>query len=110
MDYDLKIGGGTIVDGTGAPWRAGDVAIRGGRVVALGEAPGRAAETIEAKDRIVAPGFVDIHTHYDAQATWDPHLLPSGWHGVTTTLFGNCGVGCAHSGGGNCRLLRHKVR
>ena len=95
MDYDLKITGGTIVDGTGAPGRAGDVAIRRGRVVALGEAPGRAAETIEAKDRIVAPGFVDIHTHYDAQILWDRTLSISPWHGVTSVVMGNCGFGLA---------------
>src|SRR5271155_6228933 len=95
MDYDLKITGGTIYDGTGAPGRVGDVAIKDGKIAAVGEAKGKAAETVEAKGRIVAPGFVDIHTHYDAQVMWDRMMTISPWHGVTTVVMGNCGFGVA---------------
>lgn len=95
MDYDLKITGGTIIDGTGAPGTPGDLGIRDGRITALGSAPGRATATIEAKGRIVTPGFVDIHTHYDAQVLWDRMLTISPWHGVTTVVMGNCGFGVA---------------
>lgn len=93
--HDVMIRGGTIVDGTGAPARSGDVAIRDGRVVEVGRVDGPAKRTIEADGLTITPGFVDIHTHYDAQATWDPFLTPSCWHGVTTAVCGNCGVGFA---------------
>ena len=93
--HDLVIRGGTIVDGTGAESFTGDVAISQGVIAAVGDDVGAARDTLDADGLLVTPGFVDIHTHYDAQATWDPHLLPSGWHGVTTTIFGNCGVGFA---------------
>jgi N-acyl-D-aspartate/D-glutamate deacylase len=95
MQYDIKIVGGEIVDGSGGPRRKGDVGIRDGKVVALGAAAGEARETIDASGHAVAPGFVDIHTHYDAQVLWDPMLTISPWHGVTSVVVGNCGFGVA---------------
>jgi N-acyl-D-aspartate/D-glutamate deacylase len=88
------IRGGTIVDGTGKPAFTGDLAFDGGRIAAVG-AVGRGRREIDAAGLLVTPGFVDLHTHYDAQATWDPMLSPSSWHGVTTAVMGNCGVGFA---------------
>lgn len=93
--YDLIIRNGTIVDGTGAPRFVGDVAVKNGLVAAVGTVRGDAAEEIDATGRIVAPGWVDVHTHYDGQATWDAEMAPSSWHGVTTVVMGNCGVGFA---------------
>ncbi len=94
--FDLKITGGTIVDGTGAPRFEGDVAVKDGVIVAVGpHLEGDARETLDATGRLVTPGFVDIHTHYDGQATWDSLLDPSASHGVTTVVAGNCGVGFA---------------
>jgi N-acyl-D-amino-acid deacylase len=92
---DLIIRNGTIVDGTGAAPFKGDIAIDGDRIVAVGEVSGPARRVIDAEGMIVTPGWVDIHTHYDGQATWDPLLAPSSWHGVTTAIMGNCGVGFA---------------
>src|SRR5947208_3292580 len=83
-DYDLVIRGGLVVDGLGDPAFDGDVAITDGRITAVGAAPGGAARTIDATGRVVAPGFVDIHTHYDVQLFWDPSLEASPWHGVPT--------------------------
>jgi N-acyl-D-aspartate/D-glutamate deacylase len=93
--HDLIIRGGTIVDGTGSEPFTGDVAIDGDRIVAVGEVSGAARREIDAAGMIVTPGWVDIHTHYDGQATWDPVMAPSSWHGVTTAIMGNCGVGFA---------------
>lgn len=95
MMYDILICDGTIVDGTGAAPRRGDVAITGGRIAAIGEVAGEARETIDAAGKIVTPGFVDIHTHYDGQVMWDDTLDPSFSNGVTTVVAGNCGVGFA---------------
>ena len=93
--FDLVIRNGTIIDGTGAAAREGDVAVSCDRIATIGRFEGNGAEEIDAKGCIVTPGFVDIHTHYDGQAVWDRHLAPSAWHGVTTVVMGNCGVGFA---------------
>lgn len=94
-DYDVVIRDGLIADGNGGPPRRGDVAVREGRVVSVGSAKGSATREIDAGGALVAPGWVDVHTHYDGQATWDQRLAPSSWHGVTTAVMGNCGVGFA---------------
>jgi len=93
--HDIVIRGGTIVDGTGKAPYSGDVAISGDRIAAVGGKQGPARRDIDADGLLVTPGWVDVHTHYDGQAMWDPLLSPSCWHGVTTALFGNCGVGFA---------------
>jgi N-acyl-D-aspartate/D-glutamate deacylase len=93
--HDLMIRGGTVVDGTGAAPFEADVAVQGGRIVAVGRVAGRGVEEIDAKGLLVTPGFVDIHTHYDAQASWSERLISSSINGVTTALIGNCGVGFA---------------
>jgi N-acyl-D-aspartate/D-glutamate deacylase len=93
--FDLVIRGGTVVDGNGGPPRSADVGITGGIVVDVGRGLGRGRREISADGAVVTPGFVDIHTHYDGQASWDARLLPSSWHGVTTVVMGNCGVGFA---------------
>ena len=95
MAYDLLIRNGTIVDGDGGAPFKGNLAVRAGRIVAVGEVEGNAAQTIDATGRIVSPGFIDPHTHYDAQITWDRVLSSSTEHGVTTVVMGNCGVGLA---------------
>src|SRR5690348_8487914 len=94
-DYDLIIRGGTVADGTGNGTREADVAVKDGKIAAVGPVSGKGAEEIDAKGLLVTPGFVDIHTHYDGQATWDARMQPSSWHGVTTAVMGNCGVGFA---------------
>ncbi|MEI6418625.1 MAG: D-aminoacylase [Sphingomonadales bacterium] len=93
--HDLIIRGGTIVDGTGAPAFIGDIAIDGRHITAIGTITATGRTEIDARGKLVAPGFVDIHTHYDGQATWDSEMAPSSWHGVTTVVMGNCGVGFA---------------
>jgi N-acyl-D-amino-acid deacylase len=93
--HDLVVRGGTIIDGSGNERFEGDVAIDGRRIVAVGEVSGRGRREIDARHRLVTPGWVDVHTHYDGQVTWDPILAPSSWHGVTTVVMGNCGVGFA---------------
>jgi N-acyl-D-aspartate/D-glutamate deacylase len=93
--HDIVIRGGSIVDGTGKTKFSGDVAIEGGRIAAVGGKAGPARRDIDADGLLVTPGWVDVHTHYDGQAMWDPLLAPSCWHGVTTAMFGNCGVGFA---------------
>src|SRR4051794_25896286 len=95
MEFDLVVRSGTVVDGTGAPARTADVAVRGDRIVEVGRVGGRGRQEIDAAGAVVAPGFVDIHTHYDGQATWDDRLQPSSDQGVTTVVAGNCGVGFA---------------
>ena len=92
MTLDLVIRNGTVVDGTGSPPRAADVGIAGGTVVAVGEVDGRGHREIDADGRLVTPGFVDVHTHLDAQLAWDPIASSSCWHGVTSIVVGHCGV------------------
>ena len=94
-EHDLLIRGGSVVDGTGAPARTADVAIRDGVVTAVGRVDGSADRVIDADGLLVTPGFVDIHCHYDGQASWGDRMIPSSWHGVTTVVVGNCGVGFA---------------
>ncbi len=95
MSYDLLIKNGTVVDGTGSKPKRADVAIANGKIAEIGNVTEGAKKTIDASDLIVAPGFVDPHTHYDAQICWDPYITSSSWHGVTTVIMGNCGVGIA---------------
>ena len=93
--FDLVIRNGQVIDGTGGGAFEADVAVKDGRIVQVGAVAGKGAEEIDATGKLVTPGFVDIHTHYDGQATWDQHMQPSAWHGVTTVVMGNCGVGFA---------------
>jgi N-acyl-D-aspartate/D-glutamate deacylase len=104
MSYDLLIKNGTIVDGTGAPRRMADVAVKDGVIAEIGKVNDSARKTIDADGLIVAPGFVDPHTHYDAQICWDPQITSSSWHGVTSVVMGNCGVGLAP-----CRPQAHDI-
>ena len=105
MEYSLVIRNGTVVDGSGGPMRQADVAILGDRIIAVGAISGRGTREIDAKGKIVTPGFVDVHTHYDAQVTWGSHITPSSWNGVTTVLIGNCGVGFAPCLPGRRKML-----
>src|SRR5438132_5004553 len=95
MPCDLLIKNGSVIDGTGAPARRADVGITGGRITDIGRISGTAKRTIDAADLAVAPGFIDPHTHYDAQICWDGAATPSSWHGVTSVVMGYCGVGIA---------------
>src|ERR1700757_4355206 len=95
MAYDLLIKNGTLVDGTGAPARRADVAIAAGKIAEVGRVSEGAARVIHAADLVGAAGFIDPHTHYDAQICWDGAVTPSSWHGVTSVIMGNCGVGIA---------------
>ena len=91
----LVIRGGTVVDGSGGEMFEADVAIADGRITEIGKVAANGAEEIDAKGRLVMPGFVDVHTHYDAQILWDPYCTIGGWHGVTSVVLGNCGFGFA---------------
>ncbi|HEV8647502.1 MAG TPA: amidohydrolase family protein, partial [Burkholderiales bacterium] len=95
MAYDLLIRNGLVIDGTGTPGRHADVAVAGGKIVEIGRVDGSARQIIDASDCVVSPGFIDPHTHYDAQICWDGAVTPSSWHGVTSVVMGNCGVGIA---------------
>jgi N-acyl-D-aspartate/D-glutamate deacylase len=95
MAYDLLIKNGTVIDGSGAPRRQADVAVTDGRIAEIGKIGESASKVIDAAGCVVAPGFIDPHTHYDAQICWDPAISPSLWHGVTSVVMGNCGVGIA---------------
>jgi N-acyl-D-aspartate/D-glutamate deacylase len=93
--FDLVIRGGEVFDGAGGESVQADVAVKDGKIALVGQVAGQGAEEIDARGQIVTPGFVDVHTHYDGQATWDARMQPSSWHGVTTVVMGNCGVGFA---------------
>jgi N-acyl-D-aspartate/D-glutamate deacylase len=95
VTHQLVTRGGTVIDGTGGAARAGDIAVDAGRITTVGVVAAAGVEEIDATGCIVSPGWVDVHTHYDGQATWDPLLSPSCWHGATTAVMGNCGVGFA---------------
>ena len=103
-DFDVVVRGGLVVDGTGSDPFEADVATAGGRIAAIGRVSGRAPTEIDARNMVVTPGFVDIHTHYDGQVTWENRVLPSSAHGVTTVVMGNCGVGFAP-----CRPDQHDL-
>jgi N-acyl-D-aspartate/D-glutamate deacylase len=94
-NVDLVIRGGTVIDGTGGEPFEADIAVAGDRIVGVGRISSNGREEIDAKGRIVTPGFIDLHTHYDGQVTWEDRLSPSSTHGVTTVVMGNCGVGIA---------------
>ena len=95
MAYDLLIKNGTVVDGTGAPQYQADIAVAASKIADVGKITEGAKKILDASDLIVSPGFIDPHTHYDAQICWDPLMTSSSWHGVTSLVMGNCGVGIA---------------
>ena len=95
-EFDVLVKGGTVVDGTRSPRYLGDVGIKDGKIAKIGQLnPSDAKKTLDANGLVVAPGFIDLHTHYDAQLNWDPYCTLSGWHGVTSIVIGNCGFGFA---------------
>ena len=106
MAYDLLVKNAQICDGTGAPIYLGSLAVDKGKIAALGNVAGIAHRELDAHGSVLAPGFIDIHTHYDAQVSWDPLLTCSSWHGITSVLMGNCGVGVAPVRPQARRLLR----
>jgi N-acyl-D-amino-acid deacylase len=107
--YDLVIRGGSVVDGRGASAFDADIAIKDGRIAAVGSLTDLGDEEIDARGLLVTPGFVDIHTHYDGQVTWEDHLIPSSQHGVTTVVMGNCAVGFAPCKPEDRELLQHVI-
>jgi N-acyl-D-amino-acid deacylase len=109
MAADLIIKNGTLVDGTGAPSRQADIAVTSGKITGIGKQTGTAKRVIDAEGRIVAPGFIDPHTHYDAQICWDAAVTPSPWHGVTSVIMGNCGVGIAPCAPGARNTAMHDL-
>src|SRR5207253_2963375 len=102
VEFDIIIRGGRVVDGSGQPAFEGDVAVKDGRIAAIGRVAGKGAREIDARGKLVTPGFIDIHTHYDGQAIWETRMAPSSGHGVTSVVMGNCGVGFAP-----CRPQHH---
>ena len=93
--HDIAIRNGRVIDGSGGPQFQGDIGIDGGTIAAVGNDVGPARREIDAAGKLVTPGWIDMHTHFDAQVSWDPYLTPSCWNGVTTIVMGNCGVGFA---------------
>ena len=93
--HELVVRNARIIDGSGSPEFLGDLAVSDGRITNVGKVDGQTQRELDADGQLLLPGWVDIHTHYDGQATWDPEMTPSSWHGVTTAVFGNCGVGFA---------------
>ena len=108
--FDTIIRGGTVVDGLRSGRYVADIGIRDGRIAAIGSLHGDAAQVLDARGLIVAPGFVDIHTHYDGQITWENTLSPSSGHGVTTVIMGNCGVGFAPARAEDREVAAREIR